>query len=189
MWTVFYLQWMLFTSNSQLHKILHQGYYLDLIYNSVPKIKDCMLIKLWIFKGLWHVRLSEFNPVHKNVKMCKLNCHQDQEHTVLTVLQYVNKLNWPKPLIDLKLSVCLVVFGISYLQGYIMLQYMYTSVVQQDFGIVHWPSLRASRSLRRSSALLSRSLNSRCCSFCCSRNFRSRSRWRSICSNRSLWPN
>lgn len=49
-----------------------------------------------------------------------------------------------------------------------------------------WPSRRESRSLRRSSALRSRSLNSRC-SFCCSRNFRSRSRWRSSCSSRSLW--
>lgn len=126
--------------------------------------------------------------VRQSVKMCKLNCHQGKEHTVLTLLQYVNKLSWTKPLIDLKLCVCLVVLGISFLQGYIMLQYLHMSVAQQDFGIVHWPSLRASRSLRRSSALLSRSLNSRC-SFCCSRNFRSRSRWRSICSNRSLWPN
>lgn len=51
------------------------------------------------------------------------------------------------------------------------------------------PSRRASLSLRRSSALLSRSLKSRCSlsSFCCcSRSFLSLSRWRSSCSSRSL---
>lgn len=47
------------------------------------------------------------------------------------------------------------------------------------------PSLRASRSLRRSSALRSRSFCSRC-SFCCSLILRSRSRFLSNCSRRSL---
>lgn len=51
---------------------------------------------------------------------------------------------------------------------------------------IHRPSRRPPRSLRRSSALLSRSFSSRC-SFCSSRSFLSRSRWRSCCSSRSLW--
>lgn len=49
----------------------------------------------------------------------------------------------------------------------------------------HLPSLRASLSLRRSSALRSRSFCSRC-SFCCSLILRSRSLFLSNCSRRSL---
>lgn len=65
---------------------------------------------------------------------------------------------------------------------------------REQLGVTHapapglpTPSLRASRSLRRSSARRSRSFCSRC-SFCCSRSLRSRSRFLSSCSRRSLGP-